>query len=394
MWSHSDLKKVQLFIFFFKMAESDICMKELCNYCKRKASKRVIKCPNCDRIYHKSCANRVTCCEVNLMEQKIEEINVTGEENEDEEVLSISNELLMENQELKQINKKLSEEIIQLKQTVKDVQKENDRYRRREKSTNTMNEQITNFILEEVEKRWNVLSKDLNAIKCRLNNFESIIVNDTPIQKKQEQKNSYDENKVCAKQKTQQEIKTKKFHNLNEGSSLEMENKQRQIMSEIINLENSPLKNNHLAANKQIISQHLDEIQNNNCVNNSDSKDSGFIYPKNRKWKQKTVIGDKENAGKLRAVDPLSFIFVSRLEPNTTQEDVEMYLKDQDIIVNQCTKLKIFSNEIAAFKLAVRKADEQKVYCAQTWPRETIIRPYNSNRLKNFQKISPATLRR
>lgn len=36
---------------------------DLCCYCKKNASERITKCVECGKVYHKSCASRVICCE-------------------------------------------------------------------------------------------------------------------------------------------------------------------------------------------------------------------------------------------------------------------------------------------------------------------------------------------
>lgn len=394
------------------MADSKVSEKELCNYChycKKKTSKKIIKCQKCNKAYHNSCADRVMCCESKIIEQKTTYLSddIIDEEETDIPSLTVSTEeLLAENQELKEMNKSLNKQIVQLKQDIKRIQKENELCKA-ELRTNIEDKQkvdIKDFISTEIEKKFSFYLEDLNALKLKLNKLEFIRECDKPNPKNNSvEKNKIDKEIVSAK-KHQYNSTTK---NDNPGTSTqtniqELQNKQKQIMNKIINLESSPTRNTNPDINKTAstvpLEQNKEFVQNNNNANNhsnSESNNDGFTLPRQRKkLSQKTIIGENENSTKLRAVNPLSWIFISRLEPETTTEDVSNYLKEYDIKVLQCYKLKTFSSEIAAFKIAVNNTDEDKVFCGEIWPKKTIVRPYDSTKLKNFQRIPPVSLNR
>lgn len=105
-------------------------------------------------------------------------------------------------------------------------------------------------------------------------------------------------------------------------------------------------------------------------------------YRKNRK--NRTSVGRSEGAEGLKAVEARSWIFVSRLCPTTSEDDVKQYLAKKDIPVSECGRLQIVSKQIAAFKVAVNKSDEDKVLSGDLWPVNAIVRPYNKH--LNFQR--------
>lgn len=169
-------------------------------------------------------------------------------------------------------------------------------------------------------------------------------------------------------------------------------------MNEIINLDPSNSKNRLVEIENQ---NKIQEIKNDVGTTNHDEEnrniiedDSGFIFPKTRRQNQKTVIGQNLNSTKLKAVNPLSWIFVSQLEPDTTVEDVKSYLNDYDIRVMQCFKLKTFSNNITAFKVGVNQSDEDKMFSGDMWPVKTIIRPYTPKEQRNFRRNPSVSLKK
>lgn len=98
---------------------------------------------------------------------------------------------------------------------------------------------------------------------------------------------------------------------------------------------------------------------------------------------RKTVFGKKTDVGLLKAVEARSSVFVSRLDPATSETDVKQYLEDNGVSVAECTKLDIRSVNIAAFKLTVNRGQEDVLFSENMWPVNTIIRRY---RKPNFQR--------
>lgn len=99
------------------------------------------------------------------------------------------------------------------------------------------------------------------------------------------------------------------------------------------------------------------------------------------KKQRKTLFGRKADCGPLKAVEARCAIFVSRLDPTTTEEDVKLHLENNNISVLECSKLEIRSKDIAAFKISVRRCQEGSVLSEDMWPENAIIRHY---RRQNF----------
>lgn len=112
--------------------------------------------------------------------------------------------------------------------------------------------------------------------------------------------------------------------------------------------------------------------------------DDGYKLVKYNRMK-KTVIGRKTEDATLKAVDPRSWIFLSRLDPSTTEADVKGYVEGNGISVYECVKLDIRSNNIAAFKILVNRGQEGLLLSEDLWPVNTIVRYY---RRPNFQAMA------
>lgn len=117
----------------------------------------------------------------------------------------------------------------------------------------------------------------------------------------------------------------------------------------------------------------------------------GFKEVTYKRKRQDTIVGKRTtDVGKLTAVEARSWIFLSRLHPSTTVEDVKEYAKNNGVTVLDCEQLEIRSHDISAFKMSVPKNLEAKVFSENTWPNNTIVRRYR--RGANFQGVR-ATLK-
>lgn len=408
------------------MVDSKEDNNEVCGYCDKNVVKKSIKCSKCDQIYHTSCGVRVNCCGSKLIQQNTTDTSDLNTEDERERIitnLSAQNEeLLQENNQLRHQNSEQSKEIAQLNTEIKKLQEQNktninesqvSSVKVQEKQLNT---KIQEFIALTIDKEMLFYREDINLIKQKLNKlgkasesassqknilveksdlndrslslpqkvqYNTAVIKDLvslkhkiPQQKLASPKNNIP---VTAKQSEQQ----KQLNNL--------ESTQKQIMDHIINLDQ--------ATSSSIIQPAPERSNQNRDVGNSNQtinikNDGEFIFPRNKRGqRQKTIIGQNETTTKLRAVEPLSWIFISRLEPETTVEDITSYLNDYDIKISKCMKLKTYSEEISAFKIAVTQSDEDLVFSSNIWPKKTIIRPYDPNRLRNFQRSPPASLK-
>lgn len=120
--------------------------------------------------------------------------------------------------------------------------------------------------------------------------------------------------------------------------------------------------------------------------------DDGFKKVSYAKGRTKTIVGNRTDACNLKAIEANSWIFVSRLHPSTTEEDIREYAKQNNIAISDCVKLEIRSQSISAFKIAVPRSLQQRVLSEETWPVNAIVRQYY-HRTANFQRES-ATIQR
>lgn len=256
------------------------------------------------------------------------------------------------------------------------------------------NKEIKSLIADEVEKSFSSVLEELSQIKIKINNLENVNKTKKVVEKERTKKDN-----TLQVIKTNQNISKPVTPKQKPGPTPnKLEADQRQLMNEIINLDPSNSKNRLVEIENQ---NKIQEIKNDVGTTNHDEENrniiedgSGFIFPKTRRQNQKTVIGQNLNSTKLKAVNPLSWIFVSQLEPDTTVEDVKSYLNDYDIRVMQCFKLKTFSNNITAFKVGVNQSDEDKMFSGDMWPVKTIIRPYTPKEQRNFRRNPSVSLKK
>lgn len=74
----------------------------LCNFCKKSAVNRIVKCLNCSTVFHKSCSMKKTkmCCDKQFYEEEkpkeIEEILISSDDTTIEKSITLENKLLKE----------------------------------------------------------------------------------------------------------------------------------------------------------------------------------------------------------------------------------------------------------------------------------------------------------
>jgi len=99
---------------------------------------------------------------------------------------------------------------------------------------------------------------------------------------------------------------------------------------------------------------------------------------KNGKKLPKPVIGCKptSESGSLKAVERRLWVFVSRLHPQTSKEDVEKYLTDNSVSDFQCEKLTARYNSYSSFKIGIPTELEGKVLSPDFWLAGTLVSHY------------------
>lgn len=91
----------------------------------------------------------------------------------------------------------------------------------------------------------------------------------------------------------------------------------------------------------------------------------------------------------LATVENRKWVFVSNFVNKTKEIDIQKHLEAYNITALVCKKLDIKNTDIAAFKLAIREEDVSRVYDANIWPQNAIVRDF-----RNFRKkaSTPALL--
>lgn len=97
-----------------------------------------------------------------------------------------------------------------------------------------------------------------------------------------------------------------------------------------------------------------------------------------KKRRSNTTLGTSNLVSEIKAVESRKTIFISRLYPNTTPEQLQKHLKQNNIQYVNVEKLTIQSNEVAAFKVQIPTSQEKNIFNPETWPQYTIIRPFRT----------------
>lgn len=91
-----------------------------------------------------------------------------------------------------------------------------------------------------------------------------------------------------------------------------------------------------------------------------------------------TILGSNINNLEIKAVESRRHIFISRLSPETTEDQIKKHLLNNNIPTLQVEKLATRSNDIAAFKVQVPFSEMKKTFDSTIWPKYTILRPYRA----------------
>lgn len=97
----------------------------------------------------------------------------------------------------------------------------------------------------------------------------------------------------------------------------------------------------------------------------------------------KTIRGCRNNTS-LKAAENRKWVFLSQFTNTTTVDDIKGYLMENHINIINCYKLLTKSPDIAAFKMAVDNDTYEKMFDADLWPLNVIVRPFRS---QNFRKL-------
>lgn len=147
-----------------------------------------------------------------------------------------------------------------------------------------------------------------------------------------------------------------------------LERKQREVMSEVIGLGRGV--------------SNSEKVQEFGVATRvaPDNDDTTWKTASSKRKKKRTILGANTDMLPIAAVESRRNVFVSRLRPETTSEQIRKHLEDNKINPLEVEKLDIRSKDIAAFKIVIQQSDEKQASCCDLWPKYTIIRPYRQPR--------------
>lgn len=335
----------------------------LCKYCDKKVNKKV-KCVNCAAVFHKSCATRKTCCNKQEL-QKENQKNNNSEESEEEfndalmEALKAENKLLQDfNQELREMNQLLKEKIYNLEAEINFVKKSttntpNQLSMEENKNEKTNEELIRNKIAQEVKLYFNN-----NNIINKEKQDKKIIDGD----KNQQQKRSIPDMEYKG-QKSSKQASDKKSRLENDMTNLEQ--KQRQVMNDVINLGAS-----YEQDAKTINETH--KIKTNGNIEKGKPSYKEILAKKPKRDNKNMQIGDGSTDEGLVGIQKRIWVFLSRVKLHVTAEKIQKYLcskpnmKERTFIVEE---LKLKRTQTKAFKIGVEYVLKDEVYQPNFWPK-------------------------
>lgn len=123
----------------------------------------------------------------------------------------------------------------------------------------------------------------------------------------------------------------------------------------------------------QFESKHVSSVSNKTYADKIKQKG------KKASGKKEPIIGSRPNSGeslgKIRAVEKREWIFVSRLAPEVTIEDLQTFLKDSKLDC-ECVELRTKFNSYKSFKVGVQHDIKSKLLCSEFWPSGTLVREF------------------
>lgn len=156
----------------------------------------------------------------------------------------------------------------------------------------------------------------------------------------------------------------KNKHSEQDSNANKLELKQKEKMSELVNLNN-------------------DIIQDTNPPSSSYCEKSNhhdFKTVTHKKRRNGTTLGTNTEKCEISAVESRRSMFISRLAPDTTVDKLQKHLLQYNITSLSIEKLKIQSSDIAAFKIVTTVSMEKSINNPEIWPRFTILRPFREQR--------------
>lgn len=104
---------------------------------------------------------------------------------------------------------------------------------------------------------------------------------------------------------------------------------------------------------------------------------SDFVFPRDQRRKRKQVVGNASDSVIMGAPAPSRDLFVSRLVPNISVEDLGKYLKRKGVRFKVIVQRSQDDALFKSFWIRLNAADVEKVFCSEFWPSGVYVKKYN-----------------
>ena len=94
--------------------------------------------------------------------------------------------------------------------------------------------------------------------------------------------------------------------------------------------------------------------------------------------KKEKIRGTREGDGKLKAAESSVWIYVGRLDPETTKEDIQEYLLENGIAGRTSCTMVSNTDTSRAYKIGIPLREKDKVYDESFWPTNVTCRPFRA----------------
>ena len=114
--------------------------------------------------------------------------------------------------------------------------------------------------------------------------------------------------------------------------------------------------------------------------------DGGYTLVQRSKRKRKAIVGSKAVPSDLRSLQPVyaqKSLFVSRLPPEATAEDLSEFVKQAFGLRASCTKI-VSGKFHSSFKVSVGTTKPQLLYNSSLWPEGVLVRHYYEHGSQNM----------
>uniref|UniRef100_A0A1Y1LQ03 Uncharacterized protein n=1 Tax=Photinus pyralis TaxID=7054 RepID=A0A1Y1LQ03_PHOPY len=170
-------------------------------------------------------------------------------------------------------------------------------------------------------------------------------------------------------------------HKSNAAPTITKLSQSQQISNKRSHIDNKPTyseitKNPNQGEKLQQLIHINSDVSDNNVNRPLSINTQTKTQPIKSQLRNKTTIGNKVEECAISAVEARHSVFVSRLAPSTSTEQIKHHLKNQNIHCLDVEKLEIQSANIAAFKITIPVSEKSNIYKSDTWPMHTIIRPF------------------